>query len=135
MCLILLLTTMSSVFIDHKILKPYYNQDNVNITKIYEKGATLYHSEYKNYIILYINDNTQIATSFNITSDKLSTAYVCVYQIIVSKFLVEKGSNDYPNLILLYGNCVTLILDKSCILEVKMLSVCLSKCDLIKNYR
>lgn len=125
---------MSSVFIDHKILRSYYNQDDIIVRNVYEKGITTLYYEHKNYIILHIQPSTEIITSFNIKSENICMGYVCVYQIIISSFIISEGSNEYPNLMLSHGNYTKLILDKYCVTEVKMSSVNSLKCDLIKNY-
>lgn len=128
---------MSSVFIDHKTLRPYYNQDDVIITNIYEKGVTSRHRictyhVHRKHIIIDIKCCDMII-SFNIESKNVSVGHVCAYNFIVSKFNILKGKNDYPHLILRYGNKVTLILEIDYVTNVIMQSVDKSKCDLIKN--
>ena len=129
---------MSSIFIDHKIIRPYYNQRDVIITNVYNDKMSPHDAisiqyDHKEYIILLI-DHCDLIINFNIKSKNASTAYVCIFGFIVSLFHILKGQHDYHHLILRCGNAITLILEKSCITDVNVQSISKLKCEYIKCY-
>src|SRR5579863_9098278 len=124
---------MSSIFIDHHALKPYYTESDVTVTNIYKLSDHI--SSSNDYMILTVDYCKDIVISFNIKSITVSIGYVCLNGVIISKFHISKGSKDYPHLILLRKNSVNLILDKYCTFEVNMMCIKRSRYDIIKKYR
>lgn len=128
---------MTTIHINHETLKPYYTDDDLMTTCIYEKCATLskrYFVKRDNHVIISCGFFRDIVTGFNIKSDNVSVGYICINGIIISTFCVAKGYHNYPYLLLLHDNNVDLVLDETYVTEVKILSVPIRKCNIMKKY-
>src|SRR5579863_4612498 len=98
---------MSSVFIDHKILRPYYQQCDIIVTNIYDmedpshNGLLVLPGHEKN--IIFEITNYELIISFYIESKKVCAGYVHMNGFVVSQFTILKDNNEYPHLMLRCG--------------------------------
>lgn len=120
------------------MLESCYTNDDIITTNIY--GSNLvscrHHVNQREIddklILKFAGGNLVIG--FDIKSKIVSTGYTCVYGMINSSFHIMRGRNFYPYLSVRDGSLITLILDKNCVTEVVMISIPVSKCDIMRNY-